>query len=216
MIGGEAAGEVIIRGMTATKLRTPVLITRFAELTDLVDHLTRQPVVAVDTESNSLYAYREQVCLIQFSTPREDYLVDPLAIRDLSLLGPLFADPKIEKIFHAAEYDLICLERDFEFRFANLFDTMMAARILGREELGLGALLEQEFGVVLDKRYQRANWGQRPLPADLLAYARLDTHYLIQLRQRLHDELSWQGTVAAGARGFPPVGRRAGERRSWD
>ena len=189
MKGGEAAGEVIIRRMKAAKLSTPLLITRFAELTDLVDHLTRQPVVAVDTESNSLYAYREQVCLIQFSTLREDYLVDPLAIRDLSLLGPMFADPKIEKVFHAAEYDLICLERDFEFRFANLFDTMLAARILGREELGLGALLEQEFGVVLDKRNQRANWGQRPLPADLLAYARLDTHYLIQLRQLLHDEL---------------------------
>ena len=76
-----------------------------------------QPVVAVDTESNSLYAYHERVCLIQFSIPGEDYLLDPLAIDDLSPLGDLFADPKIEKIFHAAEYDVMVLRRDYDFAF---------------------------------------------------------------------------------------------------
>lgn len=149
----------------------------------------RQPIVAVDTESNSLHAYREQVCLIQFSTTETDYLVDPLALDDLSPLAPLFSDPRIEKVFHAAEYDLLCLKRDFFFDFANLFDTMVAARILGREAIGLGAILETEFGIHLDKRFQRANWGQRPLPMDLLTYARFDTHYLIALRDRLLEEL---------------------------
>lgn len=178
--------------MPELTLPDPVLVTRPAQLRQMADQLIQEPVVAVDTESNSLYAYREQVCLVQFSIPQADYLVDPLALADLSPLGPLFADPAIEKIFHAAEYDLICLKRDYGFQFNHLFDTMMAARILGREAVGLGAILEAEFGVQLNKRYQRADWGQRPLPADLLAYARLDTHYLIALSQRLRGALEEQ------------------------
>lgn len=167
----------------------PHLITQPAELQKLADTLSQQAMVAVDTESNSLHAYQEQVCLIQFSIPGQDYLVDPLVLLDLSALNDVFANPAIEKVFHAAEYDLVCLKRDFNFHFTNLFDTMLAARILGRNSLGLGALLEEHFGVKLDKRFQRANWGQRPLPADLLAYARLDTHYLLELRDRLKTEL---------------------------
>ena len=172
---------------------SPILITRQSALRQLFDRLTGEPLLAVDTESNSLYAYQERVCLVQFSTPQEDFLVDPLAMDDLSPLGPLFADPKIEKVFHAAEYDLITMKRDFGFSFANLFDTMLAARILGWDEVGLGSILKAEFGVQLDKRYQRANWGKRPLPADMLGYARLDTHYLIPLRYRLKSELKAKG-----------------------
>lgn len=175
--------------MTDVNLPDPILIKRTPALLRLASSLLREPIVAVDTESNSLYAYQEQVCLIQFSTPRADFLVDPLSLDDLSPLGALFASPKIEKIFHAAEYDLICLKRDFDFEFANIFDTMLAARILGMEAIGLGSLLEAEFGVHADKKYQRANWGQRPLPRHLLKYAQLDTHYLIPLRNRLRTEL---------------------------
>ncbi len=179
--------------MSSGDLSDPILITRPFTLNKMVEALQPEPVVAVDTESNSLHAYREQVCLIQFSIPQVDYLVDPLTLDDLSPLGPIFADPKIEKVFHAAEYDLLCLKRDFNFEFNNLFDTMVASRILGRNAVGLGAILEDEFGIHLEKRYQRANWGQRPLPPDLLAYARLDTHYLISLRQRLRAELGGNG-----------------------
>jgi ribonuclease D len=167
----------------------PFLITRPGPLIDLAADLSLQSLIAVDTESNSLHAYREQVCLIQFSTASTDYLVDPLALHDLSPLAPIFANPNIEKIFHAAEYDLICLKRDFGFLFANLFDTMVAASILGKPEIGLASILESEFGLNLDKRFQRANWGQRPLSPELIAYARLDTHYLIILRNQLLDEL---------------------------
>ena len=188
--------------MDTAKLPDPVLITRPGPLRNLVDRLERERILAVDTESNSLYAYREQVCLIQFSTPNEDILVDPLALDDLSPLAPLFADPKIEKVFHAAEYDLITLKRDFGFRFENLFDTMMAARILGWEEVGLGSILKAEFGVQLDKRFQRANWGQRPLPRELLSYARLDTRYLIALRRRLQQELQAKGLLALANEDF--------------
>lgn len=178
---------------------TPALITRLEDLQQLVSALAREPILAVDTESNSLYAYREQVCLIQFSTPQDDFLVDPLSLPDLSPLAPLFANPAIEKVFHAAEYDILCLKRDFSFQFVNIFDTMTAARILGRKEVGLGSLLEAEFGVLLDKHYQRANWGQRPLTDEMLDYARGDTHSLIPLRNRLRAELeeSQRWTIAA-------------------
>ncbi len=175
--------------MTTKRLPPPVWVAAPAALRDMAAELIRQPRVAVDTESNSLYAYREQVCLIQFSTPEQDYLLDPLALTDLSLLAPLFADPNIEKVFHAAEYDLLCLKRDFGFKFANLFDTMVAARILGYQAVGLGKLLAQKFGVVVNKRFQKANWGRRPLPADMLNYARFDTHYLLALRDILKAEL---------------------------
>ena len=151
----------------------------------MLQDLMQQSAVAIDTESNSLYAYQEQVCLIQFTAGEQDYLLDPLAFDSLDALRPLFADPNIQKIFHAAEYDLICLKRDYAFTFNNLFDTMIAARTLGMKSIGLASLLNQFFGVHLNKKYQRANWGQRPLKQEMLDYARLDSHYLVQLRDHL-------------------------------
>lgn len=168
------------------------LVTDARALDTLADKLARHKLLAVDTESNSLHAFREQVCLIQFSS-EEDYLVDPLALDGLSPLGPLFANPGIEKIFHAAEYDLMVLQRDYGFEFANLFDTMLAARILGHKRVGLGNMLEEEFGIKLTKKFQRANWGKRPLSKAMLDYARLDTHFLIELRHKLKSELERSG-----------------------
>ena len=161
-----------------------------------------EPLVAVDTESNSLYAYQEQVCLIQFSIPKQDFLLDPLAISDLSVLAPLFSSPQIEKIFHAAEYDLIMLDHDFGFKFANLFDTMMAARILGWKAVGLGSILKDQFSIEVEKKYQRADWGRRPLPHEMLNYAQLDTHYLIPLRARLKEELEKNNRWALATEDF--------------
>ena len=160
----------------------PKWINTPAKLNNLITILLQQPLVAVDTESDSLYSYFEKVCLIQFSIPGKDYLVDPLAM-DVSNLALLFANETIQKIFHAAEYDFLSLKRDYGFEFYNLFDTMIAARILGWNRFGLAPLLKEYFGVELDKRFQRYNWGQRPLGQKALEYAHLDTHYLIQLRQ---------------------------------
>ncbi|MBU1660510.1 MAG: HRDC domain-containing protein [Chloroflexi bacterium] len=179
--------------MPPDDLPDPIFITQCADLHKLAETLSRQPIVAVDTEANSLFAYHERVCLIQFSIPGTDYLVDPLALDDLSPLAPLFENPDIEKIFHAAEYDLIVMQHDFGFSFGRLFDTMVAARILGLPAVGLGSLLKSRFGVNPDKKYQRANWGRRPLPADMLTYAQLDTHYLIPLRDHLKAELKAVG-----------------------
>jgi len=188
--------------MQPDNLPPPIFIARQPALQRLANALLHEVQIAVDTESNSLYAYRERVCLIQFSTPQGDFIVDPLTLEDLSPLAAVFRNSKIEKIFHAAEYDLICLKRDFGFEFSNIFDTMVASRILGREECGLGSILEEQFQVKLDKRQQRANWGQRPLPAHLLTYARLDTHYLMALRERLYSELEQSGRLPLALEDF--------------
>src|SRR5688572_19484540 len=176
--------------MTDEVLPPPVWVADQNSLKHMVAKLSVQPRIAVDTESNSLHAYRERVCLIQFSIPEVDFVVDPFAVKeDLSSLAPVFADPKIEKIFHAAEYDLICLRRDFGFQFANLFDTMQAARILGYPFVGLDNILLEKFGVRIDKKHQKANWGARPLTSQQIDYARQDTHYLFQLRDLLESLL---------------------------
>jgi len=180
----------------------PKYINTNKDLTLLADDLTREPIIAIDTESNSLHAYKEQVCLIQFSTPAQDYLLDPLALPNLSILAPIFTNPDIEKIFHAAEYDLICLQRDFGFHFSNLFDTLIAARILGYAKVGLGNMLETKFNVKVNKKFQKADWGKRPLTKDMLSYARLDTHYLIEMQTMLKTELKEKGYWALAQEDF--------------
>ncbi|HTP02536.1 MAG TPA: HRDC domain-containing protein [Anaerolineales bacterium] len=179
--------------MAADLRALPTLIETPERFAVLSDDLRRQERVAVDTESNSLHAYKEKVCLIQFSTADTDYVLDPLAVRDIDALGSIFADPSIEKIFHASEYDIICLSRDYKFTFASLFDTMQSGRILGRRQAGLDRLLEEKFGVKMNKRFQKADWAVRPLSRELLMYARLDTHYLIPLRDMLQKELEERG-----------------------
>ena len=174
-------------------LPLPVWVDTSAALQDLAGELAHWPRIAVDTESNSLHAFREQLCLIQFSTPKIDYLVDPLALEDLDPLVSIFANPRIEKVFHAVEYDQICLKRDFDISITNIFDTMQAARILGYKQVGLDSVLTEKLGIILNKKYQKADWGERPLSREMLNYARLDTHHLLALRDCLQTELQARG-----------------------
>jgi ribonuclease D len=136
-------------------------------------------------------------------------LIDPFKV-DLAPLGKIFANSGIEKIFHAAEYDLICLKRDYHFKVNNLFDTMIAARILGLPEVGLGSLLQARFEVTLDKRYQRANWGVRPLTEAMKAYAALDTHFLFNLRDSLAMELKEKGLSLLAEEDFRFISKTEG------
>jgi ribonuclease D len=195
----------------------PIVIQDKAALQSLLQVLRKQRAIAVDTESNSLHAYREQVCLIQISTTEDDYLVDTLSLPNLGQLGEIFTDPRIVKVLHGAEYDVLCLGRDFNYKIHNLFDTRVASRTLGWKKSGLGDLLMQVFNVKLDKRFQRANWGKRPLPDDMLDYARLDTHYLLDLYQHLLQELrranleqsaremcEWMSQIPPNENGFDP------------
>lgn len=154
-----------------------------------LQRLQREPRIAVDLEANSMYAYREQICLVQVSIPGQDFVIDPLGDFDLDAFGELIEDASTEKVFHAAEYDLMLMKREFGWQLNNLFDTQWAARILGVERVGLANVLKDVFGVTLDKRYQRANWCRRPLSGEQLAYAQADTHYLLRLRDHLAEAL---------------------------
>ncbi|MGQ9456953.1 MAG: ribonuclease D [Anaerolineae bacterium] len=194
----------------------PTLVETQADLDRLVKRLLRAERVGVDTESNGFYAYFERVCLVQLAVDGEDYVVDPLAVPDLSGLGEVFASPQVEKVFHAAEFDLISLKRDYGFRFANLFDTMLAARILGWKRYGLGSILEERFGVHQDKRFQRADWGQRPLTPAHLEYARLDVHYLPALRDLQHEALVRRGRWEKAREAFARLAEVPGEARTFD
>lgn len=155
-------------------------------------HLQTEPRLAIDLEANSMYAYREQICLIQISVTGQDYIIDPVAEIDLKGLGVIIEDAAVEKIFHAAEYDLTLLKREHGWQCQNLFDTMWAARILGYRRYGLANLLAHFFNVEQNKKFQKSNWCKRPLSAEQLHYAQIDTHYLIHLRNRLAEELIMQ------------------------
>jgi ribonuclease D len=197
-------------------LPPPIWIDTAAGFRAMLACLRDQPAVAIDTESNSLYVYHERVCLLQVSVPGADYLVDPLALHDLSALGPLLADPNVRKVLHGAEYDLIVLYRDFSFTLNNLFDTMWASRILGWPAHGLAALLQEQFGVTLNKKYQRANWGLRPLPPEQLDYARLDTHYLLPLQQIQARELQASGRWRQAEHRFASLAETRWEAKPFD
>lgn len=193
--------------MSSDDLQPPIWVDTPSALKNMCDDLQQRTCVAVDTESNSLFAFQERVCLIQFSTPEHDYLIDPIALSDLSLLAPIFSSPEIVKVFHAAEYDLICLKRDYHFQFNNIFDTMLAARILSYPAFGLGSILKEKFGLEMDKRYQKADWAKRPMSAEMLSYARLDTHYLIELRDILQKELSSRNLQGLAEEDFTRISR---------
>ncbi len=161
----------------------------------LAVELSSQPLVAIDTESNSLHAYEGVLCLIQISTRDADYIVDPLAITDLSPLKAIMEDPHIEKVMHAAEYDLMLFKRDYDFSIVNLFDTMVAARLIGHKYHGLASMMQEYFDIKLDKHHQRDDWGARPLPADSLKYAQMDTHFLPELRDILEGKIIKMGRL---------------------
>lgn len=154
-----------------------------------LNQLLQESRIGLDLEANSLYAYHESVCLIQISTATHDFIIDPLGTQDLPGLGELIANPAVEKVFHAAEYDLILMKRHYGWELNNLFDTMWAVRVLGHKQMGLANLLQNYFGVVQNKKHQRANWCARPLTREQLAYAQIDSHYLLPLRDHLAEEL---------------------------
>jgi ribonuclease D len=168
-------------------------IAKQAAFDEMIDRLAVQPVIAVDTEADSLHSYFDKVCLIQITAGEEDFVIDPLAKIDITRFGQLLANAEIRKIFHGGDYDLRILNRDFGFTLANLVDTMICAQLLGYEAFGLAALLDRHFGVKLNKAHQRADWAMRPLPPDMLDYAAMDTRYLVRLQDVLRGELEARG-----------------------
>jgi ribonuclease D len=190
------------------------------ELAELVGSLAGRRAVALDTESDSLHHHREKVCLVQIGVEEGGWLVDPLAARDLSPLGPLLADPAVVKVLHGADYDVTTLKRDFGFTFASVFDTMIASRVLGRPEIGLQALLRTEFGIALAKDSQKDDWSRRPLTPTQEAYALADVAHLIPLHDRLLaaleelGRLEWVREECAAVAALEPA-RRGRDAEAW-
>ena len=171
------------------------LVTSAEGLAQLLARLRKSGVVAFDTESASFHRYVDRVYLIQLSTDAETALVDPLAVSDVAGLGKVLRSPRTEIVFHDADYDLRVLDRDYGFRARNLFDTRVAAQLIGEPAVGLGSLLEKHLGVKLNKKFQRADWSRRPLTAGMLAYAADDTRHLLRLRKILTARLEQLGRL---------------------
>lgn len=187
--------------------RRPPLVNTPERLQAMLEELAGVEALAVDAEMDSYYSFRPKLCLIQLSTAEADYLVDPLSSLDLSGLGEIAANPRQVKIFHAGENDIPYFRDKLGITFTNLFDTHHAARVLGYPRCGLAPLLEEHFGVTLDKRFQTADWRIRPLPPDQDEYARMDTRYLLPLRQLLLEGLKRQNRLREAEAEFERVAR---------
>lgn len=161
-------------------------------LEHIAEQLAQQPELAVDTESNSLYAYQEHICLVQIATSDETFLIDPLGVEDLSYLARLLAAPTIVKVLHGCDYDLRSLDRDYGYHIKPLVDTELAARFLGVSNPNLASTLEIFLGVRISKSHklQKSNWGLRPLNAQAREYAASDVRYLTRLASELRRRLA--------------------------
>jgi ribonuclease D len=165
------------------------VVTRRDELQALMTRLRGAPYLALDSESNSLHAYREQVCWLQLESGGAIHLIDTVALRDLSPLAPILEDPRTLKILHGADYDVLCLKRDFGLRIENLFDTAVAGNLLGYPELGLAALVQKHFAVTLDKALAKHDWRARPVDQRARTYLAQDVVFLYQLCGFVADDL---------------------------
>src|SRR6266699_1330240 len=172
----------------------PRFIATDCRLTELLKKIEAADRVALDTEADSLHSYREKLCLLQISVSvaanasgHDDFIVDPLAGVDLEPLRRRL-EPR-EIVLHGADYDLRMLRRGLNFTAHRIFDTLIAARLLGIREFSLAALLKRYFGLELPKGSQKANWAKRPLPARMAEYAINDVVYLLPLAEKLEAEL---------------------------
>lgn len=169
------------------------ILTTLEEIETLATELAAEREIAVDLEADSLHSYREKVCLLQFTWGERTALVDPLPLPHLEPLKPVLADPAVTKVFHAADYDIRSLRRDFDIQIRGLFDTMIASQFCGEEKWGLADLLLKYFDIALDKQYQRADWSERPLSEGMIRYAAEDTRHLFRLQRLLAERLDELG-----------------------
>ena len=151
--------------------------------------------LALDTEGASFHRFVDRIYLLQLSTRDRHAVIDPLPLGRPAGLGALLESPGVEVVFHDADYDLRLLSQDYGWQITHIFDTRIAAQLLGYTAFGLAALLERFFGVTLDKKHQRADWSMRPLTADMLDYAAQDTRFLLELKDKMSAELERMGRM---------------------
>lgn len=175
---------------------TPRLIASASDWSALLDDLAHEPLLGLDTEAASFHRFRDRVYLLQISSRSITAVVDPLAVPGLPGLGDLLGNASIEWVLHDADYDLRLLQHEYRIGIEQLFDTRIAAQFLNEPGIGLAALLERWLGIRIDKKFQRADWSQRPLTPGMIEYAATDTHYLPELRDRLRDQLTLRGRLS--------------------
>ena len=158
--------------------------------------------IALDTEGASFHRFIDRIYLLQLSTRDRHAVIDPLPIGSPEGLGALLESPDVEVVFHDADYDLRLLQQDYGWRITHIFDTRIAAQLLGYTAFGLAALLERFFDVKLDKKHQRADWSMRPLTADMLDYAAQDTRFLLELKDKMSAELERMGRMTWASEEF--------------
>jgi len=168
---------------------TPIYLDTPDRVDAFLASIASTPVIALDTEGASFHRFVDRIYLLQLSTRDHTAIIDPLKLARPAGLGKLLEDPAVEVVFHDADYDLRLLQQDYDWNVRNIFDTRVAAQLLGLRAFGLAALLERYFGVKLDKKHQRADWSMRPLTPGMLDYAAQDTIHLLELRDRLEAEL---------------------------
>ncbi|MFL5593266.1 MAG: ribonuclease D [Gemmatimonadaceae bacterium] len=167
-----------------------------------LDEISDVRELALDTEGASFHRFLDRIYLLQISTRDRGVIIDPLPIASPAKLGALLQSNDVEVVFHDADYDLRLLHQDYGWHVTNIFDTRIAAQLLGIKSFGLAALLEQFFDVKLDKKHQRADWSMRPLTPDMLEYAAQDTRYLLPLRDHMKGELERRGRLHWAAEEF--------------
>lgn len=171
----------------------PLYLDTESDVARFVDSIAGDRILAVDTEGASFHRFVDRIYLLQLSTRTQTAVVDPLPIGAPTGLGRMMESAEVEIVFHDADYDLRLLHQDYGWHVSNIFDTRIAAQLIGLRAFGLAALLEQYFGIKLDKKHQRADWSMRPLTQDMLDYAAQDTMYLLDLRDKLKAELERLG-----------------------
>jgi ribonuclease D len=195
MRAGDWCGRFWLSTRQKSRFNAPVpVINHSTRLVQFVPTVRAAEWVALDTEADSLHAYPERLCLMQFCTAAGDELVDPLAGMDLKPLFGALAGHRL--IMHAADYDLRLLRKHHAFVPGAIFDTMLAARLLGVKQFGLGNLVSDYLGIVLEKTSQKANWAIRPLTERMERYARNDVRHLKPLADRLRADLEAKGRLA--------------------
>ncbi len=172
------------------------LINTQNELNRKCESMKNEKQLGVDLEADSMYHYKEKVCLVQIADSNSPFLVDPLAPVSFEPMRPVFEDPGITKVFHGADFDIRSLDRDFNIRVNNLFDTEIACRFLGIHKRGLAALLHKHFNLDVDKRFQKIDWSKRPLSKEMIAYSITDVIHLVELSEILTDQLKKKGRLA--------------------
>lgn len=197
--------------MKATDTESLLYLDTPEQVELFLDDIAGVREIALDTEGASFHRFIDRIYLLQITTRERSAVIDPIPIGAPAQLGEILEDPAVEVVFHDADYDLRLLHQDYGWHVRNIFDTRIAAQLLGIKSFGLAALLEDFFGVKLDKKHQRADWSLRPLTQGMLDYAAQDTRHLLDLRDELRSRLEKLGRLGWAREEFERL-----EGTKWD